>query len=204
MRAADAAANLSPPSEPLPVTIADGTPPSAVKLLKVAVHPKPWGATLTWGAATDNVGVAGYRVYRDAALIKTVATLSYVDPGLPHIDMAVYAVAAIDAAGNEGTRTRISAIPPDVDLTAPTAPRSLKAKALTKRRVRLTWPAATDDVGVIRYDLVFTGKVVLKTSKRTVTIKLAGKRGKKVAVSVRAIDAAGNKSALRRITVRLR
>jgi hypothetical protein len=203
VRAVDAAANVSPPSEPLPVTIADGAPPSAVTLLKVAVHPKPWGATLTWNAATDNVGVTGYRVYRDAALIKTVTALTYTDAGLPHTDMAVYAVAAIDATGNEGTRARISAIPPDVDLTAPTAPRSLKAKALTQRRVRLTWPAATDDVGVIRYDVVFAGRVVLKTSKRTITIKLAGKRGKRVWVSVRAIDAAGNKSSLRKVLVRL-
>ena len=204
VRAADAAANVSTPSEPIPVTIADATPPSAVTLLKVAVHPKPWGATLTWGAATDNVGVTGYRVFRDAALIKTVTALTYVDAGLPHIDMSVYAVAAIDAAGNEGTRTRISAIPPDIDLIAPAAPRSLKAKALTKRRVRLTWPAATDDFGVIRYDVVFGGKVVLKTSKRTVTIRLAGKRGRRVTVAVRAIDAAGNRSALRKVVVRLR
>jgi hypothetical protein len=51
---------------------------------------------------------------------------------------------------------------------------------------------------------VFAGRVVLKTSKRTITIKLAGKRGKRVWVSVCAIDAAGNKSHLRKVLVRLR
>ena len=66
MRAADAAANVSAPSAAVPVAIADGTPPSGVTLLRVVVRPKPWGATLTWNAATDNVAVTGYRVYRDA------------------------------------------------------------------------------------------------------------------------------------------
>jgi chitodextrinase len=204
VRALDAAGNVSPPSLPLPVTIADGAPPSAVTQLKVAVLPKPWGATLTWKAATDNVAVTGYRVYRDAALITTVPGLTYTDPRLPHLDMAVYAVAAIDGTGNEGTRTRVSAIPPDIDLIAPSAPRSLRAKALTRRRVRLTWPSASDDVGVVRYDVVFRGRVVLKTSKRNVTIKLAGRRGRRVTIYVRAADAAGNRSKFVKVVVRLR
>ena len=123
---------------------------------------------------------------------------------MPHIDMAVYSVAAIDASGNEGARSRISAIAPDVDLIAPTAPKSLRAKALTKRRVRLTWPAAHDDLGSVRYDVVVHGRVVLKTTRRTVTIKVAGRRGKRVSIQVRAVDAAGNRSKLVKVLVRLR
>ncbi|MEA2249124.1 MAG: large repetitive protein, partial [Solirubrobacteraceae bacterium] len=204
VRAVDAAGNLSPPSAPLPVTIADGTPPTAVTLLKVAVHPKPWGATLTWKGATDDVGVAGYRVYRDAALIKTVAALTYTDPALPHTDMSVYAVAAVDATGNEGPRARIAAIPPEVDLIAPTKPGAFRAKALTKRRVRLSWAPARDDVSVVRYDVIVAGRLVLRTSKRMVTIKLKGKRGKRVVITLLAADAAGNRSKVVRATVRLR
>ena len=204
VRAADAAANLSAPSAVVPVVVTDGTPPSGITQLKVVVRPKPWGATLTWHAATDNVAVTGYRIYRDARLIKTVPGLTYTDPAMPHIDMAVYSVAAVDASGNEGTRSRISAIAPDVDLIAPTAPKSLRAKALTKRRVRLTWPAAHDDLGSVRYDVVVHGRVVLKTTRRTVTIKVAGRRGKRVSIQVRAVDAAGNRSKLVKVLVRLR
>jgi fibronectin type 3 domain-containing protein len=204
VRAYDAAANLSGYSAPLVVTLSDGTPPSAITGLRVAVHPKPWGATLTWGRATDDVAVTGYRIYRDARLVVTVTGLTYTDPGLPRVDMAVYAVAAIDATANEGERSRISAIPPDVDLIAPAAPRSLRGKALTKRRVRLTWPAAVDDVGVVRYEIVVGGRTVLKTAKRTVTIRLAGKRGKRISISVRAVDAAGNRSRFVKVAVRLR
>ncbi len=204
VRAADAAANLSPPSAVVPVVVTDGTPPSGVTQLKVVVNPKPWSATLTWKAATDNVAVTGYRIYRDARLIKTVTGLTYTDPGMPHIDMAVYAVAAVDGSGNEGTRSRISAIAPDVDLISPTAPKSLRAKALVKRRVRLAWPAARDDLGVVRYDVVVAGRVVLKTTKRALTLRVAGKRGKRVTIQVRAVDAAGNRSKLVRAVVRLR
>ena len=204
VRAVDAAANVSAPSLPLVVTISDGAPPSAVTQLEVVVRPKPWGATLTWQAATDNVAVAGYRIYRDARLIGTVTGLTLTDPGLSHTDMAVYGVAAIDATGNEGTRSRISAVPSDVDLIAPSAPRSLRAKALTRRRVRLSWPAARDDLGVVRYDVAIGGRVVRTTSQRTVTIQLAGKRGKRVSLSLRAVDAAGNRSRLVRAVIRLR
>ena len=89
----------------VPVVVTDGTPPSGITALKVVVRAKPWGATLTWNAATDDVAVTGYRIYRDARLIKTVPGLTYIDPAMPHIDMAVYGVAAVDAAGNEGTRS---------------------------------------------------------------------------------------------------
>ncbi len=87
------------------MVVTDGTPPSAVTQLKVVVHPKPWGATLTWHAATDNVAVTGYRVYRDARLIKTVPGLTYTDPGHAAHRHGRLRVAAIDASGNEGTRT---------------------------------------------------------------------------------------------------
>ena len=125
---------------------------------------------------------------------------------MPHIDMAVYASPPSTRRGNEGTRTpHLGRSPPDIDLIAPTAPKSLQAKALTKRRVRLTWPAATDDLGVIRYDVVVRGPGRAEDdSRRTVTIRLAGKRGKRVTIAVRAVDAAGNRSKLVKVLVRLR
>jgi hypothetical protein len=148
--AVDGAGNVSARSALLPVKIPDLHPPSGITGLKVLVARKPWGATLTWNAATDDVGVTGYRIYREAALIATVAGRSYTDPHLPHIDMSVYGVAAIDAAGHEGSRSRIAAVPPPDDTVAPTAPRHLKAKALAKRRVKLTWAAASDPMGGVR------------------------------------------------------
>src|SRR6185503_19192131 len=56
---------------------------------------------LSWAASTDNVGVAGYRVYRGGALAATVASgTTYQDTGLSASTTYSYTVVAFDAAGN--------------------------------------------------------------------------------------------------------
>jgi hypothetical protein len=132
-----------------------------------------------------------------------VAGRSYTDPHLPHIDMSVYGVAAIDAAGHEGSRSRIAAVPPPDDTVAPTAPRHLKAKALAKRRVKLTWAAASDAFGVVRYQVRAPGKVLGLTGRST-TVTVKGRRGRKVTILVYAFDDAGNRSVAARVRVKLR
>ena len=66
-------------------------------------------ATITWSAATDNVGVAGYRVYRatssdgEYTLLGTTTNLTFSDTdGVPG-QSYWYRVTAYDAAGNEST-----------------------------------------------------------------------------------------------------
>jgi ABC-type Na+ efflux pump permease subunit len=62
---------------------------------------------LAWDTATDNVGVTGYRVYRDGdpAPIATVAGTSYSDSGLAADTTYDYQVEAYDAAGNSSARS---------------------------------------------------------------------------------------------------
>jgi hypothetical protein len=55
---------------------------------------------LSWGASSDNVGVAGYRVYRNGSQVSSTASLSYTDSGLSNGTSYSYTVAAYDAAGN--------------------------------------------------------------------------------------------------------
>jgi alpha-amylase len=59
----------------------------------------PGELTLSWTPSTDNVGVAGYIVYRNGTQIGTSPTASYVATGLP-VGSNYIAVAAYDAAGN--------------------------------------------------------------------------------------------------------
>ncbi len=56
--------------------------------------------SLSWSASTDNVGVAGYRVYRNGVLIGSPSSNSYTDSGLAASTSYSYTVAAFDAAGN--------------------------------------------------------------------------------------------------------
>jgi PKD repeat protein len=61
--------------------------------------------TLAWDASTDNVGVAGYKVYRDALLIANLSATTYVDNGLQPGTTYLYSISAYDAAGNESTQS---------------------------------------------------------------------------------------------------
>jgi hypothetical protein len=57
--------------------------------------------TLSWNPSTDNVGVAGYRIYRSGASVGTSATTTFTNTGLNASTNYTYAVRAFDAAGNE-------------------------------------------------------------------------------------------------------
>lgn len=56
--------------------------------------------SLTWTASIDNVGVAGYKVYRNGALVGTASTNSFVDSGLAANTEYSYTVSAFDARQN--------------------------------------------------------------------------------------------------------
>jgi chitodextrinase len=56
---------------------------------------------LAWNAATDNVGVTGYRISRGGVQIATVTGTSYQNSGLTASTTYSYTVKAVDAAGNE-------------------------------------------------------------------------------------------------------
>ena len=56
---------------------------------------------LTWTASTDNVGVTGYRVYRNGTQIGTSTSTSYTDTGLNSATTYSYTVSAYDASNNQ-------------------------------------------------------------------------------------------------------
>jgi hypothetical protein len=137
----------------------DSQPPSAPGALSAT------GATsaridLSWGAATDNLGVTGYLVERCAGTscanftqIASVSgtTLVYSDAGLIPSSGYSYRVRASDGAGNLGPYSSVAIATTLPDSTPPSAPASLTASAISSTRVNLSWSAATDDVGVTGY-----------------------------------------------------
>lgn len=84
--------------------LSDEEPPAAPTGL-VATAVSTTRIDLTWNASSDNVGVAGYRVYRNGEMVATAATTSYSDTGLTPATAYTYAVSAYDAAGNESPRS---------------------------------------------------------------------------------------------------
>jgi chitinase len=63
---------------------------------------------LSWSAATDDVGVAGYRLYRNGKLLRTPTRPSYTDRAVFRGRTYRYAVRAYDAAGNLGPARAIA------------------------------------------------------------------------------------------------
>lgn len=94
-------------SAPVNVTVsnvADTTPPSAPTGLTVASGLGK--LTLAWTAATDNVAVTGYQIWRATSAsgpftqIATATSTTFVNSGLPRRTTFYYFVTAVDAAGN--------------------------------------------------------------------------------------------------------
>src|SRR6185436_864444 len=101
---------------------------------------------LIWAASTDNVGVAGYRIYRDGAPIAVSTAASFADAGLTPQTSYTYAVAAFDAAGNVSPLSAsVPATTAAPDSTAPSAPTNLRASNVSSSSATLAWTASSDD-----------------------------------------------------------
>ncbi len=132
VRAADAAGNLgaySPVATRATPAVQDTTPPSAPSALTATATGGQ--VSLTWAAATDNVGVTGNRIERCEGAGCSTFTQIDVATGAVYSDTSVaplttysYRVRATDAAANLGEYSNVaSATTP----TAPTAPTGLVA-----------------------------------------------------------------------------
>lgn len=86
---------------PRSFTVVDRIPPSAVPGLVVG-NISPTGAKVTWGAATDNYGLAGYSVTVDGGTAHrtSVGTRSFTVSGLAPSSTHTVSVVAVDLAGN--------------------------------------------------------------------------------------------------------
>ncbi len=155
--AEDAAGNIGPTTNEVAVTVGDTVAPGAPGTLAVAGGVGK--ATLTWGAATDNVGVVRYDVYRGTSTGFTPSTANRIGQpaGTSLVDTVApgtyfYRVAAEDAAGNIGPVSNEGSGSVTADTTAPSAPAGL-AGTVAGATVNLSWTASTDDVGVVRYNV---------------------------------------------------
>jgi chitodextrinase len=176
---------------------ADTTPPTAPTNLTATASGSST-IDLRWDASTDNVGVTGYKIYRNGAHVATVSGTSWSNTGLAASTTYSYSVAAIDAAGNQSsasnTASATTAAASTADTTAPTAPTNLTATAASTSSISLSWGASSDNVGVTGYRIYRNSSLVATVSGTSYTDSgLAS--GTTYSYFVRAIDAAGNVSA---------
>jgi endoglucanase len=149
-----AAGPVTPPPADTQAPSVPGTPSATVTASSV---------TLSWAASSDNVGVVGYDIFRAAgssggtfSSIGTAQSTTFTNSGLSPNTTFRYQVRARDAAGNVSAFT--SAVVATTsgstgDTQAPTVPGTPTASGVTASSVNLSWPASTDNVGVMGYDI---------------------------------------------------
>jgi chitodextrinase len=172
----------------------DSTPPSAPGNLTLS-QPSSSQNKLSWTAATDNVGVSAYDIYRNGTYLATVApgVTSYTDSNVTTGASYTYLVASRDLAGNT-TSTSVSTSG-TTDTTPPTAPSGLTATATGYTTASLSWGASTDNVGVTGYTILRNGTAVATVPGTTTSYGDTGLTpGTIYTYQVTASDAAGNVS----------
>jgi chitodextrinase len=152
---------------------------------------------LSWYASTDNVGVTGYRIYRNGAQIATTAGTTYSNNSLSPATPYTYTVSAYDAAGNNSgqsspasatTQSAGDSLPPSVSVTSPAA------GSILSGNVTLT-ASATDNVGVAGVQFRVDGASVGAedtSAPYSISLDTTTLSSGTHALTARARDAAGN------------
>ena len=155
------------------------------------------GLTLSWNKSSDNVGVAGYGVYRNGSALGSASGTSFAASGLSCGTSYTFAVDAYDATGNRSAKASVSGSTTacsSVDKTAPTAPSGLVVGGATQTGLTLSWNKSSDNVGVAGYGVYRNGSA-LGSASGTSFAASGLSCGTSYTFAVDAYDATGNRSA---------
>ena len=126
----------------------DSTAPSAPKGLVATANATT--INLAWNASTDNVGVAGYRIYRSGTEIGASPVTSSVDTAVVKGVSYSYTVKAYDAAGNlsaaSNTATMLIPLPVQVSITS-----SYPVTIANTSNATINWTTNIPATGVVAY-----------------------------------------------------
>jgi chitodextrinase len=172
----------------------DAIPPVAPSSLRQASTGRT-ELVLEWAAASDDIGVAGYTVYREGVPLLTTQRTSAAVTGLVCGAAYTLTVDAFDASGNRSPRRSIIASTAACgDNTPPTVPRSVRVTGSTTSSISIAWQASEDDSAVAGYRTSVDGLPADATVATTKTF--TGLRcGSSYTLAVSGFDAAGNESA---------
>src|SRR6185437_3823907 len=146
----------------------DTTPPSAPGTATASAV-GPHEIDLSGNAATDNVGVTSYPIFRctgascsNFSLLDQSGATTYPDTSVAAATSYSYEVRALDAAGNTGPFSNIASATTQnaADTTPPSTPTGLVASGVGQSSMTLSWNAASDNVGVTGYRTYLNGSQV--------------------------------------------
>jgi N-acetylglucosamine-6-sulfatase len=163
---------------------------------------------LSWAPSTDNVGVTGYKIYRNGSILITTSGTSYSDTGLTPSTTYSYSVAARDSAGNTSVQSSPASAttlagtsdnPPTVSITFPSSGSTVSGT------VTLT-ANASDDVGVTGVKFKVNGVLIGsedKSAPYSVNWNTTNLANGSYALTATAIDSLGQKTISTAVTVNI-
>ncbi|WP_423818319.1 endonuclease [Salinimicrobium sp. TIG7-5_MAKvit] len=95
--------------------------------------------------------------------------------------------------GGDEAQNRWNGEPVEEDNEAPSAPQALTVSEIGYETLDLSWEAATDNIGVNKYNVMLDGESVTSTSSTSITLADLTP-GTTYSITVAAVDAAGNVS----------
>ncbi|HVW23597.1 MAG TPA: Ig-like domain-containing protein [Candidatus Saccharimonadales bacterium] len=194
VRARDAAGNASNLSSALFASTAQDTAPPSVPDNIHETGSTVSSVSLAWNDSTDDVGVAGYHIYRNGSLIATQGGTIFTDTGLSVNSDYSYTISAFDAAANTSAQSATFSASSSTDTTPPTIPANLRlANPVRDNAIDLTWDASTDDVAVTGYKIYRDGNLV-GTSPSASFTDSGLQPTTQYTYTVKAYDAANNNS----------
>jgi chitodextrinase len=192
--ASDAAGNTGTSSVVDVTVVAPDTTDPSVEITAPAEGATPYGAVTITADATDNIAVDSVEFFVDGVSIGSDGSEPYSRPwNATDEGSHVLTAVATDTAGNTGSSVAVNVTVP-TDTTDPSAPTGLAASNVTQTSLTLTWNAATDDRGVVGYEVSRDGGAATPVAGTSLSVT-----GLTAATAydfvVRAVDAAGNASA---------
>ncbi|MDE6627675.1 MAG: PKD domain-containing protein, partial [Lachnospiraceae bacterium] len=148
---------------------------------------------LTWDAATDDIGVAGYDVYRDDKKVMSVSGTSYTDKTLMPGTTYTYYIIAKDATLNTSAASKTYTVTTPEDTEAPEIPEKPELSERMATALRLGWNAAEDNVKVAGYRIYRDGEEIGNTT-RTEYLDTGLSVNQRYTYTIVAYDIAGNVS----------
>lgn len=179
-----------------------GTPAPDAAFNLIAVPVSERSNKLTWeNNPAPAVNESGFEVYRAATpggpyklvTITAADVLTYQDNGLTPNTPYYYIVRAVNETGaaeksNEASSKTIK------DVIAPSAPLRLEYRGSNQYSVSIRWSSSSDNVGIKRYEIYVNDSKMYSTTGTSYTVRNLDSLTT-YTFTVRAVDAAGNRSA---------
>ena len=144
------------------VTVDTGAPTIPVNVVATVVSSDQ--IDVSWNPSTDDVGVAGYQLFRDGAQIATTTSTTYIDTGLLPATTYAYTVKAFDAIPNVSTSSATTtattnALPVSVPTTTPEVHKKLGSRSgmdgfkvvVTRTTAQFSWHTAAPTLSVVSW-----------------------------------------------------